>query len=138
VSADDARVDGPVREAIGVEGLEHHGPIPVGVRGRGLVVLSAVRGYRPADRSYPDDPAEEARQLLANIATALEAGRSSLGSVLRIGVFVRDIGLDRKPLNDAWVDAFGEDGPARYVVEAGGFGRSGKGRYLAEVIAAED
>ena len=59
---------------------------------------------------------EQARQVLRNLEAILVAGGSSLGSVLKTTVFIKDMN-DFPKVNEIYAEVFGEHKPARATVE---------------------
>ena len=58
---------------------------------------------------------EQVRQALANIATILDAGGSSLDRILRATVYITDVASWPR-VNTAYAEVMGEHRPARTVV----------------------
>ena len=63
-----------------------------------------------------DDVVAQARQVFANLVAALEAGGASLADVVKVTVFLTDVG-DRAAVNDVRKEMFGETRPASTLVE---------------------
>jgi 2-iminobutanoate/2-iminopropanoate deaminase len=63
-----------------------------------------------------DDPVEQARQVLANLVAALEAGGASIADVVKVTVFLTDVG-DRAAVNEVRKEVFGDVRPASTLVE---------------------
>jgi 2-iminobutanoate/2-iminopropanoate deaminase len=59
----------------------------------------------------------EARVTLRNLQAVLEAAGSSLGDIVRIGVFLADL-RDFAAMNEVFAEFFPEDPPARTTVAA--------------------
>ena len=85
----------------------------------GLVYVSGQLPIDAAGRRLQSDPVEaQTRQALQNLSAILEAAGSSIDRVLKVTVYVADIGLwDR--VNGAYAEFFGEHRPARAVVPTG-------------------
>jgi 2-iminobutanoate/2-iminopropanoate deaminase len=114
----------------------HTGPVPQAVEVGDWIFVSALFGTDPATGKLPDDAAAEVDQLFANLTAILEAAGADLSAVARVGIFMRDLQLDRPTLNQRWVHHFGDHRPARSAVEVSDFGRPGDGaRYMLEVTA---
>ena len=67
------------------------------------VLVSGTTGYDYAAGTISDDPAEQARQCFANIASALEKAGSSLDDLVRIRVYVTS-----RAVFEAVADVIGE------------------------------
>jgi reactive intermediate/imine deaminase len=63
-----------------------------------------------------DDAEEQARQCLRNIDTLLKAGGATRNDVVRVGVFLTDIG-DRSAVAKARTEYFGDHRPAATLFE---------------------
>ena len=61
----------------------------------------------------------EVRQALANMAALLESEGASLASVVKTTVFLTHIS-DYAPMNEAYMEAFGDHRPARAAVAVAG------------------
>ncbi|MDQ2827147.1 MAG: RidA family protein [Actinomycetota bacterium] len=61
----------------------------------------------------------EVAQALANMAALLESEGASLSSVVKTTVFLRHIS-DYGPMNEAYIEAFGDHRPARAAVAVAG------------------
>jgi reactive intermediate/imine deaminase len=60
--------------------------------------------------------AEQAEQVLTNLAEVLEAGGSGMGQVVKTTIFLASMG-DFAAVNEVYAQAFGEHRPARATVE---------------------
>jgi 2-iminobutanoate/2-iminopropanoate deaminase len=58
----------------------------------------------------------QTRQTLENVKAVLEEGGASLGDVMKVTVFLADIG-DRDGMNEVYQEFFGEAPPARSAIE---------------------
>ena len=82
----------------------------------GLVYVAGQLPADPGGRDMAKETIEEqVRQTLANVATILDAGGSSLDRILRATVYITDIALWPR-LNEAYAEVMGEHRPARTVV----------------------
>ncbi len=63
-----------------------------------------------------DDVVAQARQVFANLVAALEAGGASLADVVKVTVFLTDVG-DRAAVNEVRKELFGATRPASTLVE---------------------
>lgn len=69
--------------------------------------------------------AAEVRQALSNMASLLEAEGAGLSSVVKTTVFLTHMS-DYGPMNDAYMQAFGDHRPARAAVAVAGLPLSAK------------
>lgn len=69
--------------------------------------------------------AAEVRQALANMAALLEAEGASLASVVKTTVFLTHMS-DYGPMNEAYMEGFGDHRPARAAVAVAGLPLSAK------------
>jgi 2-iminobutanoate/2-iminopropanoate deaminase len=69
--------------------------------------------------------AAEVSQALANMAALLEAEGAGLANVVKTTVFLTHIS-DYAPMNDAYIEAFGDHRPARAAVAVAGLPLSAK------------
>ena len=96
-------------------------PTPIGVYSQaivsdGLVFVSGQGAVNPATGEMEgDDVRSQTRQVLRNIRGILEASGSSLQDVLKLGVFLADIG-DFAAMNEVFREFFPESPPARTTV----------------------
>ena len=97
------------------------GPTPRGVYSQaivsdGFVFVAGQAAINPkTDELELGDIKSETRRTLENIRAILEAAGSSLGDVVRVGVFLADIG-DFAAMNEVFKQFFPEDPPARTTV----------------------
>jgi reactive intermediate/imine deaminase len=63
-----------------------------------------------------DDPVAQTRQVFANLVAALEAGGASIADVVKVTVFLTDVG-DRAAVNEVRKEVFGDVRPASTLVE---------------------
>lgn len=95
-------------------------PVPVGPYSPGmvagnLVFVSGQAGRDPETGEMADGVEMQTEQALRNIGAILEAAGSSLGQVIRCGVFLID--MDEFPkMNAAYARVFGDHRPARTTV----------------------
>lgn len=98
-------------------------PKPVGVYSQaiasdGFVFVSGQGAINPATNQLElGDIRSETRRVLENIGAILEAAGSSLGDIVRIGVFLSDL-ADFQAMNEMFSEFFPEDPPARTTVGA--------------------
>jgi 2-iminobutanoate/2-iminopropanoate deaminase len=96
------------------------GPYSQAVVSNGLVFTSGQIGLDPATGEFVGPGVEQqTRAALANLAAVLEAAGSSLGSVLRTTIYLRDM-ADFAVVNAVYAEVFGESLPARATVAVAG------------------
>ena len=101
------------------------GPYSPAVAYEGLLFVSGQGAMDPATGQLAGDDVEiQTEQVLRNIAAILEAGGSSLGCVLRCGVFMTDIS-EFPRMNAVYERMFGENRPARTTVQVSALPRPG-------------
>lgn len=109
MNADEA----PLPERIVADGAPTPtGPFPHAVRVGGLVFTSGQAG-RNRDTGQMGDVGEQVDWALRNIEAILIAVGSSLRSVVKTTLFLRDDVTDMAPVNAAWSARFGDHLPAR-------------------------
>lgn len=107
------------RRSIEVEGFSHGAqPIPAASRVGGLIMTGGVYGLDPATGRIPDDVAEQARLMFANLKRILAAGDASLDDVARMTVYVK-VPEARSAVNTQWLAAFPDPAsrPARHTLQ---------------------
>jgi 2-iminobutanoate/2-iminopropanoate deaminase len=93
------------------------GPYSIGIQFDKLVFTSGQIGLDPhSGVMVPGGIIEETRQSLKNLQAVLEAGGSSLGSVLKVTVFLRDMNEFGK-MNEVYSEFFQGIAPARSAVQ---------------------
>ncbi|MCW5963049.1 MAG: RidA family protein [Bryobacterales bacterium] len=93
------------------------GPYSQAVVWQGLVFVSGQIPLDPVTGSLVDgDIATQTRQVLRNLDAILREAGSSLGSVLKTTVYLRDMG-EFPLMNQVYAEFFGESLPARATVE---------------------
>jgi len=123
-------------EPVHAEGGMRHASGPAAVRAGDFVYLSSVRGVDPDSQQALDDPEAQFRQAFANIEVVLKAAGLDLTDVIKVTVFVKDLGEDRVALNSAWDEAFPGGAPARATIEVSDVGSKGDAsRALFDVVA---
>ena len=93
------------------------GPFSPGVQsGSGPLFISGQVGQDPATGALVDgDVTVQAHQALRNLTAVLEAAGKSLDDVVRIGVYLTDMG-DFAAMNEVYAQKFGDHRPARSTV----------------------
>lgn len=98
-------------------------PRPRGVYSQAIVAdgFVFVAGQIPVNPKTNElelgDIKSETRLTLRNVQAVLEAAGSSLGEIVRVGVFLADVN-DFAPMNEVFKEFFPEDPPARTTVAA--------------------
>jgi 2-iminobutanoate/2-iminopropanoate deaminase len=102
------------RQVINPPGLSPLVPAySVAIRQGNLVFVSGMTGIKPGTQDIIDgDVAAQTRQALENIRTALRAAGADLADVGDCTVFLKDM-ADYKTMNDAYIEFFRVDPPAR-------------------------
>ena len=101
------------------------GPMPKGqysqiVKGGPFIFLSGQLPITHEGKVLEGDIGAQTRQILENIRNMLEEAGSSLGKVVKVGVYLSDIG-DFGSMNDVYSRFFPEEPPARTTVEVANF-----------------
>ena len=106
------------REEIRVDGLaEPISHFTDAVRAGGLLYVSGIVPVDGAGRLVGrDDVVAQTRQVFENMRAVLEAGGCGFADVLKVTVFLTDIG-DRPLINPVRQKVFGETRPASTLVE---------------------
>ena len=93
------------------------GPYSQAVRHGDLVFLSGQIPLDPATMEIVGETAaEQARQALTNAKNVVEAGGYTLDDVVKVTVFIMDMG-EFANINEVYTGFFGSEPPARSVVE---------------------
>jgi 2-iminobutanoate/2-iminopropanoate deaminase len=89
----------------------------------GFVFVSGQGPVDPKSGQYlPADIRAETRLVFDNIKAILEAGGSSMAKVVKVNVYLRDIG-DFAAMNDVYTTYFTAPYPARTTIQAGALPR---------------
>jgi len=91
------------------------GPYSPAVIAGNLVFVSGQSGRDPQTDHVADTIDAQTQQALRNVATILEAAGSSLGRVVRCGVFLTDM-REFTRMNEVYARMFGDHRPARTTV----------------------
>lgn len=106
--------------------MQHHlspeapapgGPYSHAVSAAGLVFLAGQRPQNPDDGSIADNVADQARQVLTNLASVLRTCGCTLADVLKVQVYLARLG-DFDQFNDVYRTFFEPPYPARTTVGA--------------------
>lgn len=93
------------------------GPYSQAVAAGGFLFCSGQIPLDPVTMAVAgSDPVTQARQALTNLKAVLEAGGSSLDRVVRVGLFLKDMGHFAR-VNEIYTEFFGNHKPARTTVE---------------------
>jgi 2-iminobutanoate/2-iminopropanoate deaminase len=103
-----------VREAISTDGAPAAaGPYSQAIRAGDLVFTAGQLGLDPSSGEFAaDDVAGQAERALANLAAILEAAGSGLDRLVKVTVFLADIG-DWPAVNEVYARVVPEPFPAR-------------------------
>ncbi len=102
------------------------GPYSQGVR-RGQILFTAGQlGLDPASGEFVAGGIEaQTRQALENVKAVLEAGGASLADVVKVTVFLTDMGKFQR-MNGVYAEFFTQDPPARSAVEVAALPKGGE------------
>jgi 2-iminobutanoate/2-iminopropanoate deaminase len=96
------------------------GPYSQGVRIGGFLFTAGQIALDPATMKVVDGSvADQTRRVLENLKAIVEAGGSSLESVVKTTVFLRDM-KDFPAMNEVYASFFPDPGPARSTVQVSG------------------
>jgi 2-iminobutanoate/2-iminopropanoate deaminase len=109
--------DGMPREAFTSDrNAPSAGPFSPAVRGGDTIYLSGQVGQDPATGRLVDGGvAAQAEQALRNLAAVLEAAGKTLDDVVRVGVYLADMG-DFAAMNEVYARHFAQPYPARTTI----------------------
>ena len=92
------------------------GPYSQGIAAGSLVFTSGQIPIDPASGAMPEGPAAQARQSLENVKAILEAGGLGLSNVVKVTVFLQDMG-HFAAVNEVYSSYFSGVLPARSCVQ---------------------
>ena len=93
------------------------GPYSQGIQVGNLVFTAGQLGMNPATGKLVEGGIEaQTRQALTNLSAVLEAAGASLAHVVKVTVFLQDMG-DFQAMNGVYAQFFTTDPPARSAVE---------------------
>jgi len=104
------------RVSIEVSGLEHVNPIPNASRIGPFLMSGGIFGKDPSSGKVPEGVEAQCAQMFANVRTVLEAGGARPEDIIKLSVWLKDIG-DRPVLNKYWLEMFPDphSRPARHT-----------------------
>jgi len=91
------------------------GPYSQGIRFGDLLFVAGQRPADPKTGAIPDGIAAQTRQALDNVRAILDAGGSSTDGVLKVNVYLTDLG-DFAAMNEVYKEYFREPYPVRTTV----------------------
>lgn len=109
------------REIIRPAGVPASRILSPGVRVGDFIWTAGHVGRNPSTGKLADGIKEQTRQTLENLRAVLEAGGSSLQSVVKINIYLNDI-ADRDAVNEVYVEVFPTDPPGRTAIGGAQFG----------------
>ena len=109
------------------------GPYSQGIRTGNLVFTSGQLPMPAGGQLETEDIAKAARYCLENVKAVLEAGGASMADVIKVTVFLTDMG-DFGAVNEVYGEYFPEPYPARSCIEVAGLPLAA--RIEIEAIAA--
>ena len=96
-------------------------PVPIGpyshiAKVGQFITIGGTAGFDPATGQLAGpDVASQTRQILSSFDVMLKSARSSLGHVIHVNVFLKDM-RDFDAMNRAYIEMMGEHRPARTVI----------------------
>lgn len=113
------------------------GPYSQGVRAAGLIFTAGQLGLVPGTMKFvgPDIEAQT-RQALENLREVLEAGGSCLEHVVKVTVFLADMG-EFALMNGVYAEFFTESPPSRSAVQAAALPLDGRVEIEAVALACD-
>jgi 2-iminobutanoate/2-iminopropanoate deaminase len=113
------------------------GPYSQGVQTGDLIYTAGQLGIVPGTKEFAGTTIEDqTRQALENLKAVLEAGGSCLKHVLKITVFLQDIG-EFSRMNAVYAEFFPETPPARSAVQVAALPLGGRVEIEAVALACE-
>lgn len=109
------------REVIRPDGMAPNAILSAGIRVGDLIWTAGHVGRNPETGEIPTDIKGQTRQTLDNLRRVLEAGGSSLGSVVKVNIYLEDI-ADRPAVNEVYQEFFPSDPPGRTCIGGAQFG----------------
>ncbi len=109
------------REIIRPSGARPNPILSPGVRVGDFIWTAGQVGQDPATGKIEGGIKEQTRQTLENLRAVLEAGGSSLASVIKVNIYLTDIN-DRPAVNEVYTEFFPADPPGRTAIGGAQFG----------------
>ena len=109
-------VPGGRRQPLGIPGLAHRDPLPMGVRSGKMVLSSVLGGDDPATGKRVEDPDAQIDQVFRNMRALVEHAGGTVDDIAHVLVFMD---MEHQPsMVRAWLEMFPEDGnrPARKTI----------------------
>jgi 2-iminobutanoate/2-iminopropanoate deaminase len=109
------------REVIRPAGAGPNAILSPGIKIGDLIWTAGHVGRNPETGVTPDDIKGQTRETLDNLKRVLEAGGSSMGSVVKVNIYLADIN-DRPAVNEVYQTYFPTDPPGRTCIGGAQFG----------------
>jgi 2-iminobutanoate/2-iminopropanoate deaminase len=109
------------REVIRPAGMGPNAILSPGIRIGDIIWTAGHVGRNPETGVTPDDVAGQTRETLQNLQRVLQAGGSSLSSVVKVNIYLADI-ADRPAVNEVYQEFFPSDPPGRTCIGGAQFG----------------
>jgi 2-iminobutanoate/2-iminopropanoate deaminase len=103
------------REIVRPSGMRPSPILSPGVRVGDLIWTAGQVGQDPATGKIEGDVKTQARRTLENVRAVLEAGGSSLTSVIKVNIYLTNID-DRPAVNEVYTEFFPSDPPGRTCI----------------------
>ena len=127
-------VVGKRRQLLGIPGVAHGNPIPLGVKVGNLVFTSRILPTNRTTAKQGETPEEQARLVFENMATLLELAGAEPRHVSQVWLFVRDPAY-LATIEAPWIKLFGDSAPVRHPIQVD---LPGKLLVMAEFTAVID
>lgn len=104
------------RRVIEIPNLGHKAPLPLAVVVGNTLFSSGIQGKDPETGEVPEDAAEQARFMFANVAAVLTAAGGSADDLGSMSISVRSLDV-REQIDAEWLRMFPDehDRPARHT-----------------------
>jgi len=101
------------------------GPYSQAVIGNGTLYVSGQLPIDPATGAMPEDLKAQVAQSMKNVLALVEAAGGGSRNIVKCGLFIRDMEAFGE-INEAYQSFFGEEAPARFVVEVSALPKGAK------------